>query len=319
MGIFFRIIFFSVLLVFLINHILVLTLTSREEVVKTDKELGWDFANYKKKTFNDAGFRINISKDEILKIKKTKIVFLGNSVVAGESFEYSKVFSFLVNDKFGKRSQEYMVLNAGAGGYEIFREFRKYMRDFSFVKPKYVVWFPGINDYQIKRVIDEKILQTLQAQGVKTTVFPENLIAGFNLLAAKIQTWKESQLVSIPQLSVDKHKYYTDPLLNPFSSEISITLESEIKNFKNFLDQQNTELIVAFLPSEFFCKSYSWKDAGSFQQLDKILQTMKIKSISLFDKLPCKDKELYLDFVHFNEIGHEEVAKRLAIELEPFL
>ncbi|WP_142410204.1 SGNH/GDSL hydrolase family protein [Bacteriovorax stolpii] len=305
----------SLILILVVNFSLKFILNwNKGEEVRKDPELGWDFANFKKKHFNDLGFRTLSTSEEIKNSNKELIVFLGNSVVAGGTLEYNQVFPYLINDYLP--SDKYLVLNAGSEGYEIYREHLKYVRDYSKVSPKYVVWFPNTNDYQNKEDIFRNFVETAEAQG-RSEAFPKNLIGGFNLLAARIQ--HEKELITERFLWSPKNQYYTSPLLNSLSLSSSEALKKELKDFNSFLNANGTQLIAVFLPPHYFCKFYKWEDAKSFQDLEKILNEMNIKSISMFDKLSCKDRAIYEDFVHFNNIGHVEIAQKLAPLLSAYL
>ena len=282
--------------------------------VKKDPALGWDFSGYRKKNFNDLGFRTLDDSSTIKSSGKRPIVFLGNSVVAGDSLSYKEAFPHLINKYLDSR---YIALNAGSEGYEIFRENLKYQRDYSQVNPKIVVWFPSTNDYQKKSDVFNNFVQTAEAQGTQKKFFSFKLNKGFNLLAAKIQNFKE--VMTEKFLWSQKNNQYTDPLLKSLPKDNLSTLVNEIQNMNNFMIKNNTKLIVVFIPPHYFCKYLRWEDAKSFIELKNELKKMEIPTISLFDKLPCRDKLLYEDYVHFNKEGHEELAKLLSIELKPYL
>lgn len=312
---FFKIFFFSAVLVISVNFFLKFILTyNAGETVKKDSQLGWDFSNFKKKNFNDLGFRTPLSSEEIKKNKLEKIVFMGNSVVAGDTLNYDKVFPYLFNQY---TAGKYLALNAGSEGYEIYREYLKYQKDYSLVNPKFLIWFPSTNDYQNKAAIFQNFVQTAEAQGTQDEKFPLNLISGFNVLAARIQNFK--QLTNEQFLWADKNKQYTNPLLEKIPSDNVETLVLELNEMNQYLKQKGTQLIVVFVPPHYFCKYHRWEDAVSFKELDGILKGMGVATISLFDKLSCRDKTIYEDYVHFNEQGHEEIAKILSTELKPYL
>ncbi len=284
------------------------------DTVKKDSVLGWDFSNFKKKNFNEFGFRTPLSAKEIIESGKTPVVFMGNSVVAGDTLNYDQVFPYLINKYIDNR---FLVLNAGSEGYEIYREYLKFQRDYIKVKPKYVVWFPSTNDFQNKASIFQNLIQTAEAQGSQEEKFPLNLIAGFNVTAAQIQNYK--QLTNEKFLWAEKNKQYTNPLLGEFPKDVKESFIKEMQDMNAYFTKNEVKLIVVYLPPHYFCKFHQWEDALSFKELDVILKDERITTISLFNKLPCRDKTIYEDYVHFNEAGHEELAKILSIELKPHL
>lgn len=311
---FIKILVCSAIAVILTNLTLKYSLMAKpSDTLKKDSILGWDFSNFKKKNFNDLGFRTVESSSDIINSGRIPVVFLGNSVVAGDTLNYNEAFPYLVNKYLDPK---YISLNAGSEGYEIYRENLKYQRDYSRINPRFVVWFPSTNDYQNKAAIFNNFVQTAEAQGTENK-FSFKFNDGFNLLAAKIQSYKE--LKTERHLWSIKNNQYTIPLLESIPTDNHETFIKEIHNMYNFMLNNNTKLIVAFIPPHYFCKFHNWEEAKSFVELDKILKDMEVPTISLFDKLPCRDKLLYEDYVHFNKEGHEELARLLSIELKPYL
>lgn len=311
-----KIILCSITLVVVVNYVLFFSFSGTDgasETVEKDQELGWDFSNYKPANYNDVGIRTSASSEEIKKSKKDNVLFLGNSVVAGNRYDYKITFSHLLNET--SLGQKNLFLNGGQDGYEIYREFKKFNRDFYNLNVKYVVWVPSTNDYQDWSSIKRNFVETQEVHGLgkeKLNIKSE-LTKGFNKLASKIQAYKE--INTEVKIWSTKNDFYTNPLKNKLDIEIKKTLVTEILEFKRTLDKSGVGFIVLLLPPRNFCLFNSWSDASSFQELEDFFKNEKIKSINLFDKIPCRDKNLYLDYVHFNEMGHVEVAKSIELEL----
>jgi lysophospholipase L1-like esterase len=288
-----------------------------DDGLKKDPVLGWDFSNYYKE-FNELGIRTHYTKNELIQIKKYKILFLGNSVVAGDHYPLSQSFSSVANAHLQKKiPNKYLVLNGGQEGYDIYREFYKFKRDLSLSKPQVVVWFPGSNDFKTNELKPFATTENVDLYNLDNRLWPNSPREGFQLLSAKIQSMKEDRTNSF--LWSSKNIGYAQRYVDPLSKEISRDLDKEIKLFHTYLTENHIKFIAAIIPSQYFCKFFTMQDAKGIDNLLEMFNKYNIPVINLIDKLPCHSQKIYGDFVHLNELGHQIVGELLSDALTPYL
>jgi hypothetical protein len=218
----------------------------------SDIDLGWTFSGYTLRGFNDVGIRHPMSSSEIKNIKKLKFLFLGNSVVGGLAVPWNQTFSYLSENRIrALLGPDVYVFNGGQDGYEIFREFLKYRRDFSSLNFNYVIWFPNTNDFQSKAAVFKNFVMNHQGQSKSTRSVYFNLTSGFKLLSAKIKSLKEN--ATEKYLWSEKSKFYTQPLLNDLKEQNLSEIDSEIESFNIFLKSKSLNNSSTPISSISFC------------------------------------------------------------------
>jgi hypothetical protein len=250
-------------------------------------------------------------------------IFIGDSLTNGDCVNnHNNLVSNLQSKNFFKEKN---ILNLGYGGngpllsYATLREYFNKNKN-----TKYVFWlyFEGNDLVELSREIEDGTLKKY----LKNPSFSQNLILKQKkvefIINAKVQNEKmqfnqnkiEIKNKLITFLSLDETRRYIFKLTNTSikkNKEIIDLFSIIVKNFKNFSNRENFELIFIYLPSKELTEgSLYYKDIVS------LIDKEKIKLIDLSNSDFYKNNDFYPKYGgHFNEKGYEELSIKIHNEL----
>ena len=289
-------------------------LSHTQKTSNFDSELGWNMNNIQWMEYNDIGIRSNLSKVKITNLPLNKIIFLGNSVVSGNAVELDNTFVKIFEKNLNHKEVKYHVINCGLPGYEIYQEFKKYYRDLSDIKVDYLIWVPSPFDFKTKRQAKYDIQTTSEIQNISIPSDESICYFGYNLISAEVENNKRK--ISDSFIWSEHQLLYTRALLQNIPEYKFTDMRNEIIQLNSYLKQRSVKLIVLFIPPQHYCRNYSFSNSIPYNKLMCFLDSNKIDNINLFDKLPCNEKDIFVDCTHFNALGHQFVGNLLYKEFE---
>lgn len=236
-------------------------------------------------TINDAGLRSQINwKDN----KKNKIVFLGDSITYGGSYiDDKETFSHLVC----KKNNKFICGNAGVNAYSVINIVMRSRYDYRFNESQKFVFLLAPGDFYREYIGANSLHFYLNK---KKFLFPA-ITEAINFVSTKYDL--NNYISKFDDTNkVDQNKKD----LIDFSIDL---LDEEIKRLQN----ENKEVFLFYTIEKLDKKS---RKPINRYILNKI-ESLKFKNFINLEEVLNNDKYFY-DSVHYNSLGHEEVAKKIS-------
>jgi len=246
-------------------------------------------------------------------------IFIGDSFVNGYCVNnQNNLISSLQSKNFFKEKN---ILNLGFGGngpllsYATLKEYYNKNKN-----TKYVFWlYYEPNDLiELSREIKDPIL----SKYLKNPSYSQSLILKQKevdfIINEKIQNEKfefnqnliQSKNKLITFLSLDETRRYIFKLINSSIKKDKVIIDlfsTIVKNFKNFSNKENFELIFIYLPGKEVNEGSLY-----YEDIVSLINREKIKLIDLSNSNFYKKNDFYPKYGgHFNEKGYEELSIKI--------
>ncbi|WP_163324845.1 GDSL-type esterase/lipase family protein [Draconibacterium mangrovi] len=273
---------------------------------------------------NKQGYRIAISLDPSIEVKKCDWLFLGDSFTQGAQVNYEKLYTTQLYQYFPDK----VILNAGISGYSLIDAYNYYVNEGCKLNPDKVFLQLGtFNDFM--NVTSSNI-------GISEYLMQYSELYRYVIYNTMYQTPNSLPLGRFTEPFYPNEKDNID--YNIFYKESSSVKENDIANLRSYLKKFNdavkrngSELIVVLLPT---------KEQTNYQFFEQVIENFNIEISKLDMQFPNKkmvefSKEIGFQVIdvldsflittenlfyeqdeHLNEWGHEVVAKTIASQLE---
>ncbi len=268
----------------------------------------WRRNDFSGETINISnGYRLNKAHEEFT-FKKNIWVFGGSTVWGTGSRDFETIPSFLESLSNKK------VINMGEAGYTTTQELNLLIKNLTFFKPKYIIFYDGFNDVYFKCREENNFYSSARENKIKRKINNSELL---NLLEPTFRGITFIQKIlnkKFRQLSFDCHKNLEK------SNKIAQVFVDNWMLAKKISENYKIKFIPILQPNAFTTKS-NLKHLKLDKSLELQVKTLypliknelekrKIEYVN-FEKLLDEKKYFFIDFVHASPNANKKIANEI--------